>query len=64
MTISKNSLATNLNYTVETCASLDDWSAIHTTVEVSNASQLIVRDNFNTTDAARRFIRLRVATVP
>lgn len=64
MNISKNPSATNLNYIVETCASLDDWSANGTTVEVSNTSQLIVRDNSSTTDAARRFIRLRVTTVP
>jgi autotransporter-associated beta strand protein len=64
MTISKNPLATNLNFIVETCDSLDDWSAAGTIVEVSTAGQLIVRDQLGTGDAGRRFIRLRVTTVP
>jgi autotransporter-associated beta strand protein len=64
ITIHKNPGASNLNYIVETCGALNDWTTGHTTVEVSSASQLVVRDNFTTTSAARRFIRLRVTNSP
>jgi alpha-L-arabinofuranosidase len=64
LTVPKNSAATNLTYTVETCGALNDWSSLDTTVESSSATQLIVRDNFTTATASRRFIRLRVVAGP
>jgi hypothetical protein len=64
LTVPKNPEATNVTYHVETCGALDDWSTANTTVESSTATQLIVRDNFTTATATRRFIRLRVETQP
>ena len=45
LTVPKNSAATNLTYTVETCGALNDWSSLDTTVESSSATQLIVRES-------------------
>jgi autotransporter-associated beta strand protein len=65
LTIPKNPAATNLTYIVETCGALNDWSSANTTIEADTATQLIVRDNFTTATAARRFIRLKViSTTP
>lgn len=64
LTVPKNPAATNLSYIVESGGGLDDWSVLHTTVEVNGASQLIVRDNFTEVTAKQRFMRLRVEVVP
>jgi hypothetical protein len=64
ITVSKNPLATNLDYSVETCGSLDDWSAANTVIETNTATQLIVRDSVGISASSRRFIRLRVQTDP
>jgi hypothetical protein len=64
ITVSKNPLATNLVYSVETCGSLDDWSAANTVIETNTDTQLIVRDSVGISASSRRFIRLRVQTVP
>ncbi len=64
LSVPKNPAATNLIYTVQSCGGLDDWSAADTTTEVNTAAQLIVRDNFTTTNALHRFIRLRVSVAP
>ena len=66
LTVPKNPAATNLAYTVETCGdlALTSWSAADTTIETTTANQLVVRDNFSTTTATRRFIRLRVTVNP
>lgn len=64
LTVPKNPLATNLAYTVETCATLGDWSAANTVVETDTSGQLVVRDSIATSPAPRRFIRLKVATLP
>ena len=66
LTLPKNPAATHLTYTVETCGELApaSWSAADTTIESSTADQLIVRDNFSTATAARRFIRLRITANP
>lgn len=61
LTVPKNPLATNLNFTIETCAGLNDWSATNTFVESDTATQLIVRD---TQPGTRRFIRLKVSENP
>jgi hypothetical protein len=58
LTVQKNSAATNLIYTVQSGALLNDWSTTNTTVESETANELIVRDNV--VNAQRRFIRLRV----
>jgi autotransporter-associated beta strand protein len=63
LTVPKNTAATNVTYAVETCGALNDWSGVNTTVETNNATQLTVRDNFTSTTASRRFIRLRVEVV-
>jgi hypothetical protein len=62
LAVQKNSAATNLIYTVESGALLNDWSTQDTTVESETANQLIVRDNV--TDASKRFIRLNVEAAP
>jgi autotransporter-associated beta strand protein len=64
LSVPKNPAATNVTYVVETCGVLNDWSAVNTTIETDSASQLIVRDNFTTATAGRRFIRLRVQAAP
>jgi autotransporter-associated beta strand protein len=64
LTVPKNPEATNVTYHVETGGALDDWSPVNTTVESDTADQLIVRDNFTTATAARRYIRLRVEAQP
>jgi autotransporter-associated beta strand protein len=64
LTIPKNAAATNLTCVVESCGALNDWSAANTTVETNSATQLIVRDNFTTGNASRRFIRLKVTSTP
>lgn len=64
LTIPKNPLATNLSYLVETCGTLNDWSATNTQIETDTAGQLIVRDTIAVSSASRRFIRLKVRTTP
>ncbi len=64
LTINRNPLATDLTFTVETCGSLNDWSADDTVVETNNAGQLVVRDSVSESTANRRFIRLRVTANP
>ncbi|MCW1925047.1 autotransporter-associated beta strand repeat-containing protein [Luteolibacter arcticus] len=64
ITVNKNPQATNLSYSVETCGALNDWSASGTVIETDTATQLIVRDTFNTTTSSRRFIRLKVLANP
>ncbi|MCW1925827.1 DUF6288 domain-containing protein [Luteolibacter arcticus] len=64
LTVNKNPQATNLTYTVETCGALNDWSDVNVVVEADTATQLIVRDSFNTTTSSTRFIRLKVQAGP
>jgi autotransporter-associated beta strand protein len=64
LTVAKNPAATNVTYTVESGGSFDDWSDLTTTIESNTATQLIVRDNVRTTNATRRFLRLRVQANP
>jgi fibronectin-binding autotransporter adhesin len=61
LTVPKNPLATNLSFTVETCADLTDWSSATTHIETNTATQLIVRD---TQTGPPRFIRLVIKTIP
>ena len=63
LTVPKNPVATNLTYTVETCGTLNDWSATDTVVEADTETKLTVRDAFATSTAPRRFIRLRVTVI-
>jgi autotransporter-associated beta strand protein len=64
LTVPKNPVATNLTCTIESCGALDDWSTTNTTIEADTATQLIVRDNFTTDTASKRFIRLKVQANP
>ncbi|MBN8458866.1 MAG: cadherin domain-containing protein [Verrucomicrobia bacterium] len=64
MTVNRNPLATDLTFTVETCGSLNDWSADDTVVETNTEGQLVVRDSVSESTANRRFIRLRVTAAP
>ena len=56
LTINKNSAATDVALTVETCSDLSNWTSADTVIETNTATQLIVRD---TGTGPRRFIRLR-----
>jgi hypothetical protein len=66
LSVPKNPAATNLTYIIEVCGDLahDSWSSEQTTIERNDASTLTVRDNIRQSDAARRFIRLRVVVEP
>ena len=64
LSVPKNPVATNLLYTVETCGTLNDWSATHTVIESESATELIVRDSISVSATLRRFIRLKVNVKP
>jgi hypothetical protein len=64
LTVQKNPGATNLEYLVETCGALNDWSTTNTFIESVNTAQLIVRDTLTTATAPRRFIHLKVQVKP
>jgi hypothetical protein len=55
--VNKNTAATDVSFTVETCGDFSTWSSATTLVETNTVSQLIVRD---TVTGLRRFIHLKV----
>jgi hypothetical protein len=57
LTVNKNTAATDVSFTVETCGDFSTWSSATTLVETNTVSQLIVRD---TVTGLRRFIHLKV----
>ena len=66
LTIPKNAGATNLTYTVEVCGDIagGTWSAVPTFVVSDTPAQLIVRDTEPVGGIQRRFLRLKVHTLP
>jgi hypothetical protein len=66
LTVPKNPSATNLGYSVEVCGDLEnaDWSATNTVIVSETATQLMVRDAESVGSAQRRFIRLKIHTLP
>lgn len=53
-----------VTYEVQTAAALASFSAATTTVLINDAITLQVRDNFLTSGAATRFIRVLVIAAP
>jgi hypothetical protein len=62
LTVTKNSGATDVTYTVQVAGDLSaaSWSSAGTTVVANTSTTLIVRDNTPITSAQKRFIRLVV----
>ena len=64
LTITKNPVATDVIYTVETTDDLAtpaSWSSSSVVVEINSSTTLQVRDSVASSAAAKRFIRLRVS---
>jgi hypothetical protein len=62
-TITKNPLATDLDYVVEITSDLSNpaaWTTSGIVIESSNSTTLVVRDSNPMTNGAQRFMRLRV----
>ena len=66
LSVPKNPAASNLSYLIEVCGDLaqGDWSTEQTTIERNDDKTLTVRDNIPKSEAAHRFIRLRVVVAP
>lgn len=60
LTINKNPLATDINYSVQASENLNSWSTSGTHVEVNTANQLRVRSTTPMSDESRQNLRLQV----
>jgi hypothetical protein len=62
ITIPKNSLATDISYSVEATGNLSfgQWTTIGTTIESNTSTLLQVRDNNQISAASSRFLRLKI----
>ena len=60
LTLPKNATATDVQYIVEACGDLSDWSTVGLVTEVDDATQLVVRDSVPAGPGVRRFMRVRV----
>jgi autotransporter-associated beta strand protein len=62
LTVTRNSLATDINTTVEVSGDISpgSWNSAGTTIEVNTATTLVVRDNIAIGAAQKRFIHLKI----